>query len=150
MLLLNDICGNLLPLPTQASLWAWRCLCKHHASYDILPVVSFPLNSLETTTSILNTNPLLKCGISGVLNFYKWVKLKTIEKLEEEFHLPRLAIFTTIRTLHFLTKYPIVKLSPHPKAWGFYTLEEKKSKGISLFYDILQNKPIFCKSRPMH
>lgn len=92
MLLLSDLWKlrdlSLLPLPTQASLQAWRHLNRDHAQCDISMKVSFPISILECMIPMIDTKPLTQCGISVIMDLHNQSNLKTLRVLEEEFNLP--------------------------------------------------------------
>lgn len=81
--------------------------------------------------TLLDTTPLMQCGISQIRDLYAQSNLKTLGELEEEFNLPKPAMFTGVCILHFLTKHPIPTFVTQPKVW-YYTYIGKQTKGISL------------------
>lgn len=59
-------------------------------------------------------------------------------------------LFTCIRISHFLKANPITKTKIPAKAWEFYTTTHNNIKGISLFYNLLQNKLALRKTASIH
>lgn len=58
--------------------------------------------------------------------------------------------FSCVRILHFLSSHPIPEIHIPSKAWQFYSPQKLNTKGISFFYNIIQDKRTFRESNAMN
>lgn len=93
--------------------------------------------------------PLLKhksAGCAGTIDFADYYTASLLGQLTEWFHPCPAKIWNNIENLSLIRQLPLYTVNP--KAWEHLTNTCHKTKGISLFYNILHHKLHFTKSAP--
>lgn len=152
-LLLSDMWKQLnlktLTIPMQASLITWWHLTSLKSPQAVPHPTSPKMQIFEALIPQLSTKTLSPYGIYHATDLLKGNVPYNLEELKSKYKIPLKIQFTCIRIVHFLNTNPIPTFKLHSKAWEFYLSHKRRVKGISLFYNILQDKLNFSKSNCM-
>lgn len=135
-----------LPPCIQVSVLAWRFLLNpcHADTSDI--EYQFPLRLLEAEIPMLSVKIFPTYGITTIQKLLTESKPKSAEQLITEYGLPRSMLFSCVRISLFLNSYFIPEIWILSKVWHCYSSQKTKTKGISLFYNLIQDKRSFRKT----
>lgn len=146
MLLLVDLWKPLelkiLPLPTQASLKAWRILQNPKVSDIKNKDVHFPIQVLETLNMSSSVRQLLHHGITEISVLISGQAPKSLFTMMGKYGLPITEHLNYICIYHFLSTHAPPLLDTCFTAWRFYMSPIIFKKGILLFYNVQQDKRI--------
>lgn len=143
-----------MTVPIQASILEWRHLNQQSHTKIGIQSTNYPLSILEAMMPTLSIRSLSLHGVKSINDFMNGTKPKSVETMIVEYGLSKQHHFICTHIVRFLTNTPIPQLRIHPTVWNFYNLQKPVDRGISIFYNTLQNKRTFqktiIKGPPLH
>lgn len=132
-----------------ATLKTWNRFVNVSVNHTPNSEVQIPLEALQKLMQFTSYSQWKDRGITHLSDLLHINKIKTFPTLQKEFHLPNSDIFLYIRTKHCIASFKKWTCKIPQTAWIFFRSPAPHQKGISLFYNLLQNKSIFTKSIPL-
>lgn len=88
-------------------------------------------------------------GIRQISDLYSGNLLKPFTSLQEVFSIPATDYFKYMQIRHCILRNPHPHLYLHKTAWKYLSSDNSCFKGITIFYNLLQDKTTFVQSPPM-
>lgn len=110
---------------------------KHTTDLTEIPT---PLSSVQTHIKDLTTTTWKKKGITLVTDLLDHGKIIPFNIISQKYSLPISDHYTYLRIATFLRAYPLIPTKIPHGAWSFWNDTKHNTKGISLFYNLLQQK----------
>lgn len=98
---------------------------------------------------ILSTQTWQDKVIGFVSDIYSNNLLRPFTSLKDSFHLTPLDYYKYTQITHCLLRTPQLHTDVHPLVWTYLSSLTANTKGISLFYNMLEDKTSFSKSPPL-
>lgn len=108
-----------------------------------------PLKMFELVILLLSISKWCCYGVQWISDLLLEGKSCSREVLVKKFEVPNTKNFSMLQIHNFLFTSPFLKTFIHPNAWHFLTILPCPSRGISFFYNLLQNKIAFTKANPI-
>ena len=132
-----------------ATLRAWERFVSHTFLGQDVKLLPLPISSLPLIIPGLSVAHWSVKGIKTVGDLLSGPTLKSFQALQGEFGLADTDSYRYLQISHFLKKSPQTSTALPWRAMLYFTNPTTNIKGISLFYNLLNNKNIFIKTSNM-
>lgn len=129
-----------------ASLQAWDAVINFPFRDSKPSILSLPLQSLTAVIPDLNIRRWVNKGVKDIDDLMIGPAPKTFRSLQIEVDLTSHEYYTYLQIYHFLRSNSNTTMSLPWNIVQFYSNPISKTKGISLFYKMLNNKEVFTKT----
>lgn len=130
----------------MASFQAWKLLLTTPFQNSTTTLLTLPLLSLSIIIPNLNVTRWVEKGIKGIDDPLIGTCPKTFSSLQIEYGLSNLDYYTYLQINHFICSNLNTAITLPWKVTLYYTKPHTKTKGISLFYNLLNRKDVFTKT----
>ena len=135
-----------LPPTIVISIKTWLTFLASTKHTDPYVNVKIPFQALHLIIEHVPIASWSGRGITYIHELYSNGRLKSFQSVQSEFDLPHTSYSQYAQIVHYLQKLGNLCQYIHSLAWAFLTSPVQQKKGISLFYNLLQQKRIFTKS----
>lgn len=139
---------SFLPPTMTASIKTWLRLLNDTRHYPMNTALEIPLMALNPLIAQVSLTPSARKGITHLHHLYSNDFLKPFSVLQKGFNLLQNDLYQYLQIKHCILKIPHNHLTIQASAWAFLTSPSPSLKGITLLYNIFQQKGSFTKSKP--
>lgn len=133
--------------PTMvATLTAWRSFLVSDFSSQITKSIPITTSSLPINIPNLYISHWISKGILTLADLMEGSTIKSFTTLQSEYGLADNDHYRYLQIAHFFHKSPTTSIKVPWRVYLYLTNPNTNIKGISLFYNILNNKQVFKKS----
>lgn len=141
-----DLIKNLSP-STKASLHVWSTFLNRLTAHDNLQEAYIALEALELLSPSLKLDNWTKRGLKFVSDLYVDSSILPFESLCHRFSLPDMERFNYMRINSIIKSWSNLTLSLPPHLFSYLLVNPLPTRGISLCYNLIDNKKEFYRSK---
>lgn len=131
-----------------ASIKSWVRLLQCTQQHTPNIILKVPILALHHLIAQVSLTSWTRKGITHLHNLNDSGTLKSFPSIQKEFHLPQKDLYKYLQIKHCLRNLINTSQTILTPAWAFLTSSIPLKKGITLFYNIFQQKTTFIKSTP--
>ena len=135
-----------LPPTMLASIRIWQKFISSTGLAGPGVEVRIPIQTLYFVTNRMPISFWNQKGIRYLDDFYSNGYIKTFSSIQSEYDLPHTNEFQYTQLMHCLYKLGNISKQVNASAWTYFSSPIRQNKGISLFYQLMQQKRVFNKS----
>lgn len=136
-----------LPPTISISIKAWRFLLSRHGPDHRKLDYKLPLSIVEANIPMISLKSFPSQQVNNVQDLYHNKTPKSAACLMKDHNMPHNMLFTCLRVAHLTHKHPWNDIHLPTPVWQHLTQGSLHNKGISLYYNLLQGKTKFQKSK---
>lgn len=131
---------------TLISIRTWLTLLAQNHPMEPSVTLDIPIEVMRQTIDQLSISTWQTRGIKFLKNLYIGGFLKSFAQLKTEFDIPQKTLYQYIQIKHSLRNTSAHLQTIQTQAWVFLSSGNPQRKGITMFYNLFQQKQAFVKS----